>query len=431
MKKPAVLLVSCAAMIFACWITEVGVSPTSASDAKTLVWHNSDRDLVDGETVSGYKRVIALLQPTYSGPFAKKWCVYIDNVPLEGPSYDPDFPAPYPAASIPVYIYHERGVVSRGAGKQSSPGCWTPTLEDEPSGLDITLNTSTWTNGSHVVTIGASLSTDTTLTLSRTVVSENVEPKVEWLTSQPLTRSPEMMLSARITPGANRITKACLTRDNTPMLQSEKATFSGNTRYGNTAGEGGPHGTFGSSAGGCVFFGESQASSWPSGLWQPTTLNISLKTDTWAGTPNELRLTVVESTKREIVAVAKFGPDPTTTTSSTTTTSPPPTTTIRPELFANTNKIRLSALPITQLRGAQRLSVKIEIRVPSPQKLLLTWTSKSEKPSRRSIYVRTTTKFVISNLQPNTTYQLTARSAQNSPSRPASVLTFLTPKLAK
>ena len=416
-------------MIFACSITEVGVSPTSASNAPSLYWYNTDRDLVEGETVSGYKRVIAELWPRHGS--AKKWCVYVDNIPLEGPSYDPDFPAPEPAASIPVYIYHQRGVVSRGAGKQSSPGCWSPTVEDEPYGFDITLNTSTWTNGSHVVTIEATLSTDAILTLSRTVVSENVEPKVEWITSQPLTRSSEIVLTARITPGANRITKACLTRDSTPIQQTEQTTFYGDTRYGNTAGEGGPYGTFGSAPEGCVLFNDSQAGRWPNGLWKPTTLTLRVKTNSWASTPKEIRLTVVESIGREFVAVAKFGPDPTTTTSSTTTTSPPPTTTIRPELFANTNQIRLSAMPIPQQRGAQRLSVKIEIRVPSPQRLFLTWTSKLEKPIRRSIYVRKTTKLVISNLQPNVTYQVTARPAQNSPSRPASVLTFLTPKLAK
>lgn len=443
MKESAVFRALLITAIFTSVISGATKSPTSASNAKDLTWYSGDRDLVDGETVTGYKRVIALLTPSYGGPSAKKWCVYVDNVALEGASYDPNFSAPWPAASTPVYIYHNRGVVSRGAGKQSSPGCWTPALEDEPYGLDITLNSSTWTDGPHVVTIEATLSNDTALTLSRTVLSENVEPKVEWLTSQPFTRSSEMLLSARITPGANRITKACLARDGKPVLQTENATFSGDTQYGNTLGNRGPYGTFGSSSGGCVSFSESQAGNWPVGLWKPTTLTISLKTGTWASTPKELRLTIVESITREFVAVAKFGPDPTTTTSSTattvsrptttlsTTTTDPPPTTIRPELFPNTNQIRLSAMPVTQQRGTKRLSVKIEIRVPFPQKLLLTWTSKSEKARNRTVYVRTVARFVISSLQPNTTYRLTARTPQNSPSQPVSVLTFLTPKLVR
>ena len=275
--------------------------PQVAHAADELNWYSTDRDLVEGETISGNKRVILQSNFLYSRRYVTKWCIYLDGQALTGRSYEGDFEAPSPAASVPVYIYYETGVASRYAGNQTSAGCWT--TDDRSSGLDVTLNTSTWSNGSHVVRIEATIGDSSVVSKTTTVTSSNIDPKVEWITTGPLTAASKMTLTAKITPQVNRITKACLSRDGTPIPKSEQTSFAGDTNYSNSRG---PNGTFGESTGGCVIFGSYQNSSSPRGLWQVTTLTISLQTSTWAATPSALKLTITESIGREFSASISF-----------------------------------------------------------------------------------------------------------------------------
>jgi hypothetical protein len=112
--------------------------PQIAHAADQLNWYSADRDLVEGETISGNKRVILETNFQYSGRYVTKWCITLDGQALTGRSYEADYDAPSPAASRPVYLYYENGVVSRGAGNQTSSGCWTTTLADRAYGLDVT-----------------------------------------------------------------------------------------------------------------------------------------------------------------------------------------------------------------------------------------------------------------------------------------------------
>lgn len=296
-------------------------APRVAHAADQLIWYSTDRDLVEGETISGNKRVILQTNFQYSGRFVKKWCMYLDGQALTGRSYEADYDAPSPAASNPVWIYYENGVVSRGAGDQTTPGCWTTVLADRASGIDITLNTTPWSNGSHVVRIDAIIDDTTTISKSTTITSSNTDPTVEWLTSAPLNATSTMTLSATITPRVNRIAQACLTRDGIAIQRTEQTSFLGDTRYDGMWG--GPTGTFGSTTGGCVLFDKSQDSGWPNGLRQVTTLTISLKTSTWTQIPAALALTVTDSIGREFSSSIAFNPaPPTTTTPSTVPNSP-------------------------------------------------------------------------------------------------------------
>ncbi len=294
-------------MAFAVTVT-TATSPQVAHAADQLNWYSTDRDLVADETISGNKRVILQTNFEYSGRYVKKWCIYLDGELITGRSYESDFDAPSPAASYPVYIYYENGVVSRGAGDQTSPGCWTTVSADRSSGFDITLNTTTWANGSHEVRIEAIVSDTVTLSKSTTITSTNTAPSVEWITPGPLTATSTMSLTAKITPRTNRIAKACLMRDGVAIQRSEQTSFSGDTRYDGTWG--GPYGTFGSETGGCVLFNLSQDSGWPAGLRQVTTLTISLKTSTWTQIPAALTLTVTESIGREFSTAISFNPSP-------------------------------------------------------------------------------------------------------------------------
>jgi len=277
--------------------------PQIAHAADQLNWYNATRVLVEGETISGNKRVIVATNFEYSRRYVTMWCIYLDGQAITGPSYGSNFQAPYPAASHPAFIYYENGVASRQADDQTSSGCWTTILADRSSGFDVTFNTSTWSNGSHVVKIEATISDSSVISKTTSVTSSNTDPKVEWTTVAPLTAASDMTLTAKITPQVNRITKACLTRDGTPIPKSEQTSFAGDTNYANGRG---PIGTFGESTGGCVLFGSYQDSSAPSGLWQVTTLTISLKTSTWAAIPAALKLTITESIGREFSASISF-----------------------------------------------------------------------------------------------------------------------------
>lgn len=296
-------------------------APQIAYAADQLNWYSTDRDLVEGETISGHKRIILQTNFQYSGRYVTKWCIYLDGQAITGPSYDADYDAPSPAASRPVYINYENGVVSRGAGNQTSPGCWTTTLADRAYGFDVTLNTSTWANGSHAVNIEATLSNATVISKTTTITSNNTHTTVEWITTGPVNAANTMSLIAKITPRNNRISKACLTRDGTAIQRSEQSYFLGNTRYDGMWG--GPTGTFGSATGGCVLFDLIQDSSWPSGLWQATTLTINLYTSTWTSMPAALALTVTDSIGREFSASIAFNPAAPTTTAPASSPSSP------------------------------------------------------------------------------------------------------------
>jgi len=202
-------------------------TPPAVHAEDTLSWKSSERDLVDGETVTGYTRVIVESSLTRSSRYIILWCVYLDGQPLTGPSYKPDFQAPSPAATTPVWLYYDKGVVTRSAGDQSSPGCWTPVIDDRAHGLDITLNTSMWSNGSHTIKIEATANDNTTHSKTSTVLSQNSEPTVEWTTPSAQSRTPEMTLEAKITPTVDRIVKMCLTRHNTENESSSAVPFVG------------------------------------------------------------------------------------------------------------------------------------------------------------------------------------------------------------
>ena len=309
--------------------------PQVANAADQLNWYSTDRDLVEEETISGNKRVILQSNFQYSGRYVTKWCIYLDGQALTGRSYEGDYDAPSPAASVPVYIYYERGVVSRYAGDQTSSGCWTTTLADRAYGFDVTLNTSTWSNGSHAVSIEATISDSSVITKTTTVTSSNTDSSVEWITTGPLNAARTMSLTAKITPRVNRIVKACLTRDGTAIQRSEQTSLVGDTYYNGYWG--GPTGTFGSTTGGCVTFDSYQNSSAPSGLWQVTTLTISLNTSTWTTTPAELTLTITESIGRDFSAAITFNPASTATTTPATTPASPTTTPASPTTTTTPN----------------------------------------------------------------------------------------------
>ena len=203
--------------------------PQVAHAADELIWYSTDRDLVEGETISGNKRVILQSNFQYSGRHVTKWCISLDGQAITGRSYESDYNAPSPAASYPVWIYYESGVVSRAAGNQTSSGCWTTTLADRAYGFDVTLNTSTWSNGSHTVNIEATLSNAAVISKSTTVTSSNTDSTVEWITTGPLNAASTMSLTAKITPRVNRISKACLARDGTAIQRSEQTSFVGDT----------------------------------------------------------------------------------------------------------------------------------------------------------------------------------------------------------
>ena len=94
--------------------------PQVAHAADELNWYSTDRDLVEGETISGNTRVIVQSNFQHSRRYVTKWCIYLDGQALTGRSYEADYEAPSPAASVPVYIYYETGVASRYAGDQTS-----------------------------------------------------------------------------------------------------------------------------------------------------------------------------------------------------------------------------------------------------------------------------------------------------------------------
>lgn len=278
------------------------IAPNVVKAVDTLSWYSDDlgvipsnRSLTAGETISGYRRVIVRSSTQNTGRYIAKWCVFLDGQPITGISYQSDFKTPEPAATYPVFVNYERGVVSRSPDNQTSAGCWNTVSLDRSYGFDITLNTTTWSNGSHSFVIEATTDDNTTHTKSVTVTSTNVEPTVQWITNAPIQAADTIALTARITPTANRIVKICLARDGSTIEASELTRFTGDTRYGGSPG--GPGGTFGSTVGGCDIFEWSQGS-WPPGLSIVTNLSISLKTATWAEVPTKITLTIFESIGR-------------------------------------------------------------------------------------------------------------------------------------
>ena len=286
-------------------ITAISFSVVAASAPQTahavdeLGWYGTDRQLVDGETITGNKRITLVTDARWYGRYVTKWCIYIDGQAIAWPSYARG----WESATLPAYIYYVDGVGSREAAETSS-GCWATTLADRPYGFDVTLNTTAWSNGSHTIKIEAMISDSSIISKTTTVVSNNTDPTVEWTTTGPLTPASTMTLTAKITPRVNRITKACLTRDGTAISRSEGTSFSGDTKYNDRSN--GPTGTFGKATGGCETFDFFQNSRSPSGLWQPTNLTISLKTSTWAAIPATLKLTITESIGREFSASIAF-----------------------------------------------------------------------------------------------------------------------------
>lgn len=295
--------------------------PQIAHAVDQLMWYSTDYALVGGETISGTKRVILVSDTRWSQRYVTKWCIYLDGRAITYPSYALGFEAPQ---TLAVNIFYIDGTTSRGADETSS-GCWTTTLADRPYGFSVTLNTTTWSNSSHAVRIEATISDSSIISKTTTVTSSNTDPKVEWITASPLTAASTMTLTAKITPQVNRITKACLTRDGTAIPKSEQTSFVGDTRY--DYGGGGPTGTFGSSKGGCVSFDSYQNSSAPPGLWQVTTLTISLKTSTWAAIPAALKLTITEAIGREFSTSISFNPAASPTSSASSPTLSGATTT--------------------------------------------------------------------------------------------------------
>ena len=275
---------------------------TTAEAVDQLTWYNSaDRMFVDGQSLTGFKRVIVLSSTKYSGRYVKKWCVYLDSQPLDGPSYSADFPTPDPGATRPAWIYYEQGQVSRPAPDQTSPGCWTTEATDRSYGIDLTVNSTTWANGSHVFKIEATASDDTIFSKSVNVSSQNLTPTVEWVSQTPIQVSDSTSVAARITPNGVRIVSACIKKDGSPIL----ATFSGSTFYDGSWN--GPMGSFLSESG-CTAFTGIQGSSWPSGLHQITTLNISIPTNSWAQIPNSISIETTDSTGRTFNSTANFEP---------------------------------------------------------------------------------------------------------------------------
>jgi len=281
------------------------IAPNVVKAVDTLSWYSSDRDLNNGETVTGYQRVIVTSSTRYTNRYIARWCIYLDGQPISGISYQSDFKTPEPGLSSPAQIYYGRGVVSRNAVNQTSEGCWNTISEDQSFGFDITLNTTTWSNASHDFVIEATADDNTTHTKSVTVTSANVEPTVQWTTTAPVSAADTIALTARITPSANRIVKICLARDGSTIEASELTRFTGDTRYGGSPG--GPGGTFGSAVGGCDIFEWSQGS-WPPGLSIVTNLSISLKTATWAEIPTKITLTIFESIGRSYSTDLVFDP---------------------------------------------------------------------------------------------------------------------------
>lgn len=274
------------------------IAPNVVKAVDTLSWYSSDRDLNNGETVTGYQRVIVTSSTRYTNRYIAKWCIYLDGQPITGISYQSDFKTPEPSSGSgsgpPAWIYYGRGVVSRIATNQTTEGCWNTISGDQSFGFDIALNTTTWSNASHNFVIEATTDDNTTHAKSVTVTSANVEPTVQWTTTAPVRAADTTWVDARITPSANRIVKACLTRDSTAIVADELTTFTGDTQYGNSPR--GPSGKFGSAAGGCVLFDESQF--WPPGLSIVTNLSIGVQTKTWSQIPTKITLTIFESIGR-------------------------------------------------------------------------------------------------------------------------------------
>ena len=62
----------------------ISSTPQVAHAVDQMNWYSTDRDLVEGETISGNKRVILQSNFQYSGRYVTKWCIYLDGQALTG-----------------------------------------------------------------------------------------------------------------------------------------------------------------------------------------------------------------------------------------------------------------------------------------------------------------------------------------------------------
>lgn len=278
-------------------ISVLGIVTADRVDAADeLVWYSSSRDLVEGETVSGFKRVTLETNFRYSGRYIVQWCIYLDDQGLVTSGND--------FSTTPSYLYYELGVVTRGTGSQTSPGCWSNLGTDRSFGIDLTLNTTRWTNGNRTIKIQATTNGGGVLSKTVTVNTQNSSQSVEWVTNTPANFADTVALRARINPVTNHVVKACLTRDGIPVGYSEQTSFTGDSLYGGSWN--GPRGTFGRSSAGCFEFTEAQNNRYPNGLWQTTTLDISLRTSTWESIPTALTLSITDADGNSTSASLEF-----------------------------------------------------------------------------------------------------------------------------
>jgi hypothetical protein len=188
---------------------------------------------------------------------------------------------------------------SREAGSPTSPGCWNFSSEKATTGFDISLDTSTWTNGSHTIKIEATPSTGSVHSTSVTVTTTNDLPSVEWVSQSEQTVIDHTTLTVKFRPGGvPRIVKACLSRDGAPVVSADNFYFEGDTSYGNFPSNPGPDGRFGSAPGGCAVFSEFQNNQYPAGLHQLTSMTIGVSTVSWADQPTTLMFSMIDAADR-------------------------------------------------------------------------------------------------------------------------------------
>jgi hypothetical protein len=266
--------------------------PSRASAVDALSWY-STYSAADGDVLTGTKRLF--VQSNTSG-YITKWCVYLDGNPLTGRQYEDDY-RPIGLTSSVYWSSRQQG--STGAPDQTSPGCWEFSSTQATTGFDISVDTSTWSNGSHAIKIEATPSTGSVHSKIVNVTTTNTLPAVEWVTQSGQTASDYIFLTAKLRPGGvPRIAKACLYRNGTPVNSSDNISFEGDTPYGGMNSYQGPDGQFGSSTDGCVLFTELQSNSWPPGLHQLTTLSIRVPTVRWTDQINTLTLSMIDAVDR-------------------------------------------------------------------------------------------------------------------------------------
>lgn len=145
-RKTSQLFVTTVFLLMSVFVSPLG---TSASGL-TLNWY-SNYDYSDGQSLAFSKRLIVSASSASIGTGFAMWCVAVDGQPfaMQGTSsINDDF--------TNVYLYFERGVVTRSVTVQSENGCWRvadASLEDRSTGFDITVPLKTLALGSRTITL--------------------------------------------------------------------------------------------------------------------------------------------------------------------------------------------------------------------------------------------------------------------------------------